>query len=107
MLGPPPARKLQANFLTSHLQSGDEVMNIFLRSFSLAFFSSGEPRYQDPGWTDGGLGKRRRPDLKRHPSQHHGLQAGRRKRLFSAVVFDYFETGITWEAFCIRFLRLR
>ena len=63
LLGHLSAWKLQASFLTSHLQNRDDVMNIFFRSFSLALFSSGEPWCQDPGWTDSCLGKRKHPDL--------------------------------------------
>ena len=63
LLGHLPALKFQASFLTSHLQSREEVMNIFFRSFSLALFSSGEPWRQDPGWPDSCLGKRKHPDL--------------------------------------------
>ena len=63
LLGHLSALKLQASFLTSHLQSREEVMNIFFRSFSLALFSSGEPWCQDPRWPDSCLGNRNHPDL--------------------------------------------
>ena len=81
-------------------------MNIFLRSFSLALFSFGEPWRQDSGWTDGCLGKRKYPDLQGHPSQPCGLQAGGHTRL-QLSGFQLFDTPITRDVSCIHFLRLQ